>query len=77
MDTPRHEPQQEPASAALKPLDVNGVVAVVAGTVAWLVALIVLLIVDRHSEWVWICVTGAALGLVGIPTQARYQRRLG
>jgi hypothetical protein len=61
----------------IKPLDVDGVRVIALGTIAWLVALIVLLIVDRHSEWVWICVAGLGLGLVGIPNQARYQRRLG
>jgi hypothetical protein len=76
MDTPLPEPQQAPPPA-IKPLDVNGVVAIIVGTVSWLVALVVFLIVDRHSEWVWICVTGLGLGLIGIPTQARYQRRMG
>ena len=65
----------DPASE-IAPLSVNGVRVIVLGTVAWLVALIVVLIVDRHSWWVWVCVTGFGLGLVGIPTQARYQRHV-
>jgi hypothetical protein len=44
--------------------------------VLWLVALVVLLIVNRDSWWMWVGVTGFGLGLIGIPTQARYQRRL-
>ena len=65
-----------PQAPEIRPLDVNGVVAIVVGTLGWLVALVVVLLVDRHSWWVWVCVTGFGLGLIGIPTQARYQRRL-
>lgn len=57
----------------LEPLDVDGVGAVATGTVLWLVALLVLLpFRDRLAEhdaswWLWVCVAGAGLGLLGLP----------
>ena len=62
------------------PLDPDGVVAVVVGTVVWLVALVLALVFhDRlsdhgHGWWIWVCVAGAALGLIGIPYMRRYQK---
>jgi hypothetical protein len=53
------------------PLDVDGVGAVTAGTVLWAVAFVVLLLVglrfgDANGWWLWVCITGAALGLPGM-----------
>ena len=57
-----------------KPLDVDGVSAVIFGIVAWAVALVVLLLFFRHSLsahgatwWLWVCVAGIGLGLVALP----------
>ncbi len=56
----------------VKPLDVDGVTAVAIGTVLWLVALVVLLLMrDRLAEtdsqwWIWVAATGAALGPPGL-----------
>ena len=46
--------------------------AVLAGLALWIVGLVVLLIVQPRPELVWTCLTGVALGLVGlIYTHAR------
>ena len=56
----------------VKPLDVDGVGAVAAGTLLWLVALIVLLffredLADSGSEWwIWVAAAGFGLGLPGL-----------
>jgi len=76
VTAPNDEPTTVVDAAEIKPLDVDGVRVIVIGVIAWLVALIVVLIVDPHSEWVWVCVAGLGLGIPGIPIQARYQRRL-
>jgi hypothetical protein len=68
--------EQDADASELKPLDVNGVLVIAVGTLAWLIALVVVLIVDRDSWWLWVCVTGLGLGVIGIPTEARYERRL-
>lgn len=55
-----------------QPLDVDGVAAVVAGTVLWGVAFLVLLpfhddLVDHdRGWWLWTCLAGAGMGLVGL-----------
>lgn len=54
-----------------KPVDVDGVRTVLVGTVMWLVALVVVLVMrDDLAEsgrewWVWTCVAGVGLGLLG------------
>ncbi|GLZ16222.1 hypothetical protein Acsp04_64570 [Actinomadura sp. NBRC 104425] len=51
------------------PLETNDVGVAVAGTAAWAVALVVLLIVglpDEHRWWLWVCVAGIGTGLFGI-----------
>ncbi len=56
----------------LKPVDVDGVGAVLYGTVAWAVALVAcLLLRDRLAAeglawWTWVCVAGTLLGLLGL-----------
>jgi type VI protein secretion system component VasK len=55
-----------------KPLDVDGVLAVSIGTIAWAVAFLVLLpFRDQLAEegrewWLWTCLVGAVLGLAGL-----------
>lgn len=69
--TPR--PGEGAEAADLEPLDVDGVGAVATGTVLWLVALLVLLpFRDRLAAhdttwWLWVCVAGAGLGVLGLP----------
>lgn len=68
-------PKSAPAPEAddVQPLDVDGVGAVAVGTVLWLVALVALLpFRDRLAAndatwWLWVCVAGAVLGLLGLP----------
>jgi MYXO-CTERM domain-containing protein len=60
------------AAADLQPVDVDGVGAVLYGTVAWAVALVAcLLLRDRLAAegltwWTWVCLAGALLGLAGL-----------
>lgn len=60
-----------PAAGPLKPLDVDGVRTVLWGTVLWVVAFVVLLLMrDDLAEsgrtwWLWTCLAGAGLGLIG------------
>jgi hypothetical protein len=55
-----------------QPLDVDGVLAVTVGTGAWVLAFVVLLAVrgdlvaQGREWWLWTCLTGAGLGLVGL-----------
>lgn len=61
-----------PGRAPLEPYDVDGVATVALGTVAWAVAFVVLLSVrDRlaaagASWWLWTCLVGALLGVLGV-----------
>ena len=55
-----------------KPLDVDGVTAAIAGTVAFAIGFVVLLFLrpqlaqNNASWWLWVCATGTAMGLVGV-----------
>ena len=71
------EPDATPVVGAtstdsIKPLDVDGVGAVAAGTLAWAVALIVCLLLHTslteagRGWWIWVCVSGLLLGLAGL-----------
>jgi hypothetical protein len=70
------------ARVSPQPVESDGVRIVVVGTVLWVVALGVLLVFhDRLSDngrgwWIWVCVAGAGLGLIGIPYMRRYQSRV-
>jgi len=53
------------------PLETDDVRIVAAGTAAWAIALVVLLVLwaagtDVHSWWLWMCAAGALLGLAGV-----------
>ncbi|MGI5325837.1 DUF2530 domain-containing protein [Actinomadura nitritigenes] len=51
------------------PMRTNDVRVALAGTVAWAVALVVLLVAGTPSGdrwWLWVCVTGIVTGLFGI-----------
>lgn len=66
------EPPPGAPGDANAPVDVDGVRTVTTGTVMWLVALgVMLLFRDRLEEngtvwWLWTCVAGVGLGLLGI-----------
>lgn len=57
-----------------KPVDADGVAAVAIGTAAWAVAGLVLVLffrselaADGNSWWLWVCLVGFGLGLIGLP----------
>lgn len=56
----------------MAPVDVDGIKAVAVGTVAWSVAFVVLaLFKDRldaadRGWWLWTCLAGVGLGLLGL-----------
>ena len=59
-------------AAALKPLDVDGVGAILVGTIAWGVALLACLLLrdqlasDGRGWWSGVCLAGFLLGLPGL-----------
>lgn len=66
-----------PRRPAPPPLETNDVGVAAAGTVAWLIALLVLLVVDLPESatwWRWVCVTGIGIGLFAIWYVPRLQR---
>ena len=68
--------------ADVEPLDVDGVRSMVVGTLGWLLALVVLLpftsALRDHGRlwWLWTCLTGVALGLLGLEYCRRRRNRL-
>ncbi|HEY6740445.1 MAG TPA: DUF2530 domain-containing protein, partial [Actinopolymorphaceae bacterium] len=58
-------------TADVEPLDVDGVATLAVGTVVWAIALIALLPFRArleaagHAWWLWTCVAGIVVGLVG------------
>jgi Protein of unknown function (DUF2530) len=69
-------------TAKVQPLDVTGVRTVTVGAALWLVALVLCAIRypalrdDGHGWWLWTCVAGFALGLLGLEYCRRRRRRL-
>ena len=59
------------------PLEANTVRLVLVGTALWFVAFLVLLPMrgrltdDGHSIWLWTCLAGWVLGLIGLPLAMR------
>ena len=68
--------------ADTEPLDVDGIRTVGVGTLGWLIAFLVLLpfsgtLADQHRLWwLWTCVAGVMLGLVGLAYCRRRRSRL-
>jgi len=56
----------------LQPLDVDGVGAVAVGTVLWTIGAVLCLVFRAQLDeagngwWLWVCVSGALLGLPGL-----------
>lgn len=71
---------EQPDQPEVRPLDVDGVAAVAVGTAVWAVlAVAALLLRDRlaaagHDWWLWVCVAGVGLGLLGLPLVIRRSR---
>jgi hypothetical protein len=81
---PHHRDQREHLVVAeVEPLDVDGVRTVATGTASWLLAFVVLLAFHRWlgahglTWWLWTCLTGVALGLVGLVYCRRRRGRSG
>lgn len=62
------------AALTSTPVDADGVMAVALGTAAWAVAGLVMLVFFRSdlaaagdTWWLWVCVVGCGLGLLGLP----------
>lgn len=59
------------AGSQPRPLDVDGVQTVLVGTVMWAIAFLVLLFMRNdlaesgREWWLWTCLAGAGLGLLG------------
>ncbi len=68
--------------AKVEPLDVTGVRTVTVGTVIWLVAFVALLpfysTLQDHGRdwWLWTCLAGFGLGLLGLEYCRRRRRHL-
>ena len=63
------------------PLQTNDVALTAGGTVLWVVALVVLVVLkvggtDVHGWWIGMCGYGIALGLLGVRTTSRRRRAL-
>lgn len=87
MDLPdepatRREADRHPyVVAAVEPLDVDGIRTLEIGTIAWLVGFVALLPFYGRLEdadrtwWLWACLAGFGLGLLGLEF-CRRKRRL-
>jgi len=70
-----------PDRPAPEPLDVDAARVVAAGTILWFVGFLVLLpFRDRlaaagHEVWLWTCLAGVGLGLIGLPLCLRQRTR--
>ncbi len=62
----------EPVAPEVAVLDVDGVGAIAAGTIAWTVALVLTLVFRGpltdagNGWWTWVCLAGALLGALGL-----------
>ncbi|ROO91275.1 uncharacterized protein DUF2530 [Actinocorallia herbida] len=66
-----HPPQPEPITT-------DNVRIAAAGTVAWVVAFVVLLIVrlpEEHRWWLWVCVMGTVIGGFACAYLPRFERK--
>ena len=64
-------PDDDALPQPTEPLDVDGVSAMTAGTIAWTAALVVLLLGGTtfqgdRSWWLWTCLSGIVIGALGI-----------
>jgi uncharacterized oligopeptide transporter (OPT) family protein len=53
------------------------VLLIAAGTIAWLIAGAVFLVLGSDTKYVWTCICGAALGVFGVRYTIRRSRRSG
>lgn len=55
----------------------NVVTLIAVGTIAWIGAGAVAVVIDAESKIIWTCVVGAVLGVIGIRYTIRRSRRSG
>lgn len=71
-DESPQKPLVRPSVRDIQPLDVDGIRTLAVGILVWAVAFVVLLPFSSRlreigmDRWVWTCVTGIGLGLVGL-----------
>lgn len=65
-----------PWRPAPEPLDVDSTTVILVGTALWFVAFVVLLVVDVGDDrrWLWACLAGFVLGLLGLALSLRQRR---
>jgi hypothetical protein len=69
-------------TAKVQPLDVTGVRTVTVGAILWFIALVVCAVTyptlrdHGHGTWLWTCVAGLVLGILGLEYCRRRRRRL-
>ena len=72
------DPAADETPLNVEPVDVDGVRAVAVGIVVWAVALVVLALIGKRGEVLWVCAAGVGLGLLGMPyvlrRRAAYRR---
>jgi uncharacterized membrane protein len=55
----------------------NAITLVAIGTVCWVVAGVIALATNADAKVIWTCISGAALGVIGIRYTIRRERRSG
>ena len=55
----------------------NAITLVVIGTTCWVIARVIALATNADSKIIWTCISGTALGLIGIRYTIRRERRSG
>jgi hypothetical protein len=55
----------------------NAITLVVIGTTCWVIAGVIALATNADSKIIWTCISGTALGLIGIRYTIRRERRSG
>jgi hypothetical protein len=55
----------------------NALTLVAIGATCWVVAGVIALAVNAEAKVIWTCVSGAALGLIGVRYTIRRERRSG
>jgi hypothetical protein len=55
----------------------NALTLVAIGTTCWVVVGVIALAVNAEAKVIWTCVSGAALGLIGVRYTIRRERRSG
>lgn len=55
----------------------QAVATIIFGIVAWCVALVIFIAIGASSEKIYICITGAILGLIGLRYTIRRAKREG